>query len=186
MTSWIISDTHFNHRNILGFKAGDGSLVRGDRFSSVQEMNDCMFDNWVDTVKPGDLVYHLGDVVMGADETFERRFRGLPGRKRLIVGNHDDIPYLVRAGFFQKVLMWRMFPELGVILTHVPIHRESRLRLINKQGKYPEDAVELHNIHGHIHQWDPPEGNYFNACVERTDYRPLNLEDLAKQLTSQS
>jgi calcineurin-like phosphoesterase family protein len=181
--AWLISDTHFDHANILTFRGGDGELIRGDRFASVEQMNQEMYDHWAETVAPGDIVYHLGDVMMGEKESTVETIRKLPGRKRLIVGNHDDIPFLVGTGIFQKVQMWRMFPELGVLLSHVPIHRESKLRLLNRKGKYPEDAVELYNIHGHIHQWDPPEGRYFNVCVEKTDYRPINLEELTNRLT---
>ena len=36
---WVISDTHFNHANILKFTdSNTGELIRGARFSSVKEI----------------------------------------------------------------------------------------------------------------------------------------------------
>src|SRR6056297_2500022 len=109
---WVISDTHFFHSNILKFTdSTTGKLIRGSRFDSVEEMNECMLDNWNSVVKPGDKVYHLGDVFIGPKEDFQKFWPKLNGGKRLIVGNHDDIKFLASGGFFQKVQMWRMFPE---------------------------------------------------------------------------
>ena len=63
---WVMSDTHFRHKNILTFRdSSTGKLVRGDDFASVDEMDEHMIERWNSVVKQGDLVYHLGDVVMG-------------------------------------------------------------------------------------------------------------------------
>jgi hypothetical protein len=49
---WIVSDTHFGHSNILGFMHTDGSLIRGNRFSSVEEMDEHMIERWNSVVPP--------------------------------------------------------------------------------------------------------------------------------------
>ena len=54
---WFISDTHFNHEGILGFKDYIGKPVR--EFANVNEMNEAMMDNWNSVVKPNDVVYPL-------------------------------------------------------------------------------------------------------------------------------
>ena len=41
--TFVISDTHFNHAGILEFKDYIGKPVRD--FDSVDQMNECMFDN---------------------------------------------------------------------------------------------------------------------------------------------
>ncbi len=163
-TIWTISDTHFFHENILKFERG-GKLIRPG-FANIAEMNELIADNWADTVKDGDIVYHLGDVFLGHKPEFEILWKSLPGRKRLIVGNHDDIKYLARGNFFQKINMWRMLPELGVLLSHVPLHPE-------------HIRDDLINVHGHIHQNDSPAGNYINVCVEKTNYNLINLEEIS-------
>ncbi len=162
---WLISDTHFNHANILKFDDG-----RGDDFLSVDYMNKVMYERWNDSVKPGDIVYHLGDVFMGDREWFSKFWPKLHGRKRLIVGNHDDIKFLSRGSFFQKVQMWRIIPEYGVVLTHVPIV------LGEDHPKYK------YNIHGHTHRYIVPDSRYLNVCVENTDYAPIKLEDVIQKL----
>lgn len=176
---WITSDTHLFHSNILTFKdSKTGKLVRGDKFANVDEMNEYILEKWNSVVKPGDRVYHLGDVFIGPKEDFSRFWPKFNGSKNLIVGNHDDIRFLSSGGFFKKVQMWRMFPEFGLMLSHVPLHESGLLRLKDKKGKFPDDAETLCNVHGHIHQHPSPEGPYRNVCVEKTDYTPVNIEEL--------
>lgn len=161
---WVTSDTHFNHQNILKFKEDDGVTPVRD-FDSVQEMNETLIDNWNSVVKQGDKVYHLGDVFFGPKEEFKILWPRLNGKKRLIVGNHDDIKFLSQGNFFQKVYMWRLFKEFGIILTHVPINQDN-FRVGSK------------NVHGHIHTKKSPNGPYQCVCVEQTNYTPVNIEDL--------
>ena len=175
---WIISDTHFQHENILKFTDRDGNLVRGHLFKDVDEMDEHMIERWNSVVKQGDIVYHLGDVVMGSREWFKRNWPRLNGSKRLIVGNHDDIPFLSSGGFFKKVSMWRMFPEFGLMLSHVPLHPSNLLRLAERSGTWPDDCETLLNLHGHIHQNLSPEGPYRNMSVEAINYTPVNIEEL--------
>lgn len=176
---WVISDTHFRHANILKFTdSTTGKLVRGDDFKDVDEMDEHMIERWNSVVKQGDIVYHLGDVVIGDQEWFKKNWPRLHGSKRLIVGNHDDVKFLASGGFFQKVSMWRMFPEFGLMLSHVPLHQSGLLRLVDKNGKYPEDCETLLNVHGHIHQNPSPDGPYRNVSVEAINYTPVNIEEL--------
>lgn len=176
---WVISDTHFNHANILKFTdSATGELIRGARFSTVKEMDDYMIEQWNATVKPGDKVYHLGDVMFGDKEYFQSMWPKLHGSKRLIVGNHDDIKYLSSGGFFAKVHMWRMFSEFGLLFSHVPIHQSGLYRVPSLDGKWPDDCEHLLNVHGHIHQNASPPGPYRNMSVEAINYTPVNIEDL--------
>jgi calcineurin-like phosphoesterase family protein len=173
MTSniWVISDTHFSHSNILRFTDSQGNPVRPG-FSSVEHMNECMIDSWNAVVRPGDKVYHLGDVFFGDRSVFQHLWPKLHGSKRLIVGNHDDIPYLSCGGFFKQVYMWRMFTEFGLLLSHVPLHIDSLYR--SKSDK------PMLNVHGHIHNNPSPPGPYHCVCVEHTNYTPVNIETLAQ------
>ncbi|MFS0643854.1 hypothetical protein [Siminovitchia sp. 179-K 8D1 HS] len=53
MSVYFISDTHFSHRKILDFE--------NRLYSSVEEMDECMIENWSSTITDNDIVYHLGD-----------------------------------------------------------------------------------------------------------------------------
>lgn len=172
---WVISDTHFGHSNILKFTDNDGNLIRGDRFSSVEEMDEAMIANWNSVVKPGDKVYHLGDVFMGPKEEFIKKWKRLNGQKRLILGNHDDAKFFAKHELVAKIDVWRMFPEFGLLLTHVPVHN-STLR----EGRFRSngDSAEMVNVHGHIHQNASPTENHRCVCVEHIDFTPINIEEL--------
>ena len=126
-----------------------------------------MIQNWNKTVSDRDIVYHLGDVFFG------KGHRALPllnGRKRLILGNHDNGKSKYLQDNFQKIAVWRMFPEFNCCLTHVPI-------LIPQCGKFEW------NIHGHIHNNLPPTDRHINVSVEITGYTPVDLEFLYENIT---
>lgn len=180
---WVTSDTHFNHSNILTFTDDNGNPIRPG-FSSVKEMDECLIENWNSVVKPGDKIYHLGDVVMGNEpmQWMDTFWPKLNGSKRLIVGNHDNIKKLVAGNYFAKVSMWRLFTEFGLLLTHVPVH-QSNIKLYIAEGDYEEGdcgskQVSFLNVHGHIHQNASPQGPYKCVCVEQTAFTPVNIEDL--------
>ena len=62
---WLISDTHFGHENILNFIDSRTGLKVRPGFANVDEMDECMVENWNSVVKKGDKVWHLGDVMFG-------------------------------------------------------------------------------------------------------------------------
>jgi calcineurin-like phosphoesterase family protein len=152
---WVTSDTHFGHSNIIKYCQRP--------FASSEEMDEALADNWRKTIKNEDIVYHLGDVYFGKRPEFLKR---LPGRKRLILGNHDNGKDQFLQQVFEKILVWRQWPEFGLLLTHVPVHA-SALNV-----KWPR------NVHGHIHEKQSPAPEYVNVSVEQTNYTPINIEEL--------
>ena len=165
--TFVISDTHFNHAGILDFKDYIGKPVRG--FDSVEQMNQCMLDNWNDTVGPKDTVIHCGDVLFGLDKVdwLTANFAKLPGKKRLVLGNHDNPKHL--APFFKDIQLWIDMP--GFIFTHTPLHEST----LAEAHRFKEPKL---NVHGHIHTNPSPEGPYKCVCVEQINYTPVDIEDL--------
>lgn len=164
---FIISDTHFGHANILKFTREDGSRLRV--FKDVDQMDEIMVERWNRVVRPQDKVYHLGDVA------FNKRWSILArcnGHKRLVLGNHDPSDLRLLSPYFEAFYSSRLIDRL--VLTHIPIHRDS----INGVA----------NVHGHVHnnlsalRLGP---KYFNACVEVIDYTPISLEDLQRRVRKQ-
>lgn len=176
---WLISDTHFGHANILNFKGEDGIPFRGKDFNTCTEMDELMVQKWTENIKPDDKVYHLGDVMFGDKERFNKLWARLPGHKRLILGNHDDGHFLAGVNpvngqhYFEKIMVWRFFREYDLILTHVPMQLENT---------YEGEQKAYWNVHGHIHNNPPATSRHINISVEQTGYGPVHLETLAQSL----
>lgn len=176
--TWVISDTHFRHANLLNFRGHDGNLVRGNLFDSIDQHDEYMIAQWNRYVKPGDTVYHLGDVFFGDREWFENNWPRLNGTKHLIAGNHDNLDYLVAGGFFETVSVWKLFPSLNLVFTHIPVHEKSAMMWGSKETGLRKEPVQLLNVHGHIHENPSPPGPYRCVSVEQIDYTPINIEEL--------
>jgi len=166
--TWVISDTHFNHAAILTFNDKVGKPVRP--FDNVDQMNECIMDNWAAVVKPEDTIYHLGDVMFGHNkvEWLEKNFAKLPGKKMLTLGNHDNVKFL--APFFKDIQFW--FNVDNLVLTHMPLHPQT----MDENKRW--DHKDVTNVHGHTHTNPSPKGPYKCVSVEQTDYKPVNIEEL--------
>lgn len=169
---WLISDTHFWHDNIYTFTGADGRRIR-ERFANAVEGDGHMIQRWHDLVKAQDHIYHLGDVCMNREnhgaEWFVKLIKGLPGHKRLILGNHDHLKmkWYIEAGF-QKIRSASLVE--GMLLSHYPLHQASLTFKVKG------------NIHGHIHQHPDVSPQHLNVSVERTNYEPIPIEEAARQL----
>lgn len=160
---WVVSDTHFGHENIISYCQRP--------FANAEIMDENLIDNWNSVVKDGDIVYHLGDVYFGVNG--REALSKLKGRKRLILGNHDNGKDQILQRHFQKIMVWRMFPEYGLLLTHVPVHESSLERW--EGGELVRTFL---NVHGHIHDKTSPSTNHQNVSVEQTNYTPIHIDEL--------
>jgi calcineurin-like phosphoesterase family protein len=172
--TFLISDSHFGHANtFLKFKQADG-VTPLRPFTSVEEMDETMVENWNRVVKPHDKVYHLGDVVI--NRKYLSTLGRLNGDKVLIKGNHDIWHLKDFAEHFRDIRGYHVMD--GLIMSHVPIHVDSLARF----GC---------NVHGHLHinrvlmaggSIDP---RYFNVGVECINYTPMSLEDVKSAILAQ-
>ena len=85
MTTWVTSDLHFGHKNIMSFCPQTRARFRND----VTYMNSAMVEEWNAKVQPEDTVYILGDVAFMSGSDAGRMMNRLNGTKILIKGNHD-------------------------------------------------------------------------------------------------
>lgn len=166
---WLISDTHFGHENILKYE--------NRPFKDIDEMDEKMVENWNSVVKQGDKVYHLGDVWMGSGERAYKTLSRLNGKKRLVLGNHDDVKSAPIMKWFQKVYLFRSFKEFGLTLSHVPMHPGS-IKWVDDGGI---------NVHGHIHSktvqmggtlFNHDDDRYRCVSVEHINYTPINIDEV--------
>lgn len=160
---WFISDTHFGHQNIIRYC--------NRPYHTYLDMDQALIENWNSVVKKGDYVYHLGDFFMEGPQTEQDKsyrdyiLSSLNGRITLILGNHDDVKYLMKTGRFHDIVLWKPWHNGELLFSHIPLHQDS----IHK-GRI--------NVHGHTHNLGSPKGPYKSVCVELTNYTPINLEQL--------
>jgi len=162
---WFSSDHHFSHTNILTFKRDDGTPLRP--FSSVEEMDETMIENWNKVVGENDRIYHLGDLAMH-NRALNSIMPRLNGRKVLIKGNHDANTANNYLKYFDDI---RAFDRKdNYILAHVPIH--------------PSSLGRFRQLHGHLHYRHvllddgSKDERYFNVSVECHNYAPISLEQV--------
>lgn len=171
-SKFVISDTHWNHDNILTFLRRSGKKVRPE-FSSVSEMNETIAYRWNSVVSPGDTVYHCGDVAFRKDLSILKR---LNGRKILILGNHDNCDMLEYAEYFEEIYSILKLPKIGIIMTHAPMHIDCiKKKYMNVHGHIHEDIVSTNAriLEVDFHQ---QHLKYFNACVEHHNYTPVHMD----------
>lgn len=162
--TWVWSDTHFGHKNII--KYADGMRP----YESVEEMNAAMLRNALAVVKPYDTLIFGGDIAFMSVNAMNQILHQIPGWKIQIVGNHDMdrsgalIPYHMDE---RHLCMVRDIPgtEFQLLFTHYPL------------DTVPPNCV---NIHGHIHQHKANDFN-INICVEHTGCAPINIKEIEQR-----
>lgn len=159
---FVISDTHFGHKKVIEFEQ------KHRPFSTIEEHDETLVDNWNKVVNKRDSVWHLGDVVFGL-KNFSILGR-LNGKKRLVLGNHDHYPAERYLKYFSRVMGVSKYKD--VLLSHVPMHPE-------QLGRFRK------NIHGHTHSHrvkivgsDEIDERYISVSVEQTGLKPIPLDEL--------
>lgn len=174
---FVISDTHFCHKNILTFMDSrtPNTLLRPG-FMDVDHMNEIIIQNWNKVVQPQDKVYHLGDFTFGSKNNIEKIAPRLNGHKRLILGNHDyDAKFYYP--YFEQVMSWRQFGldkfKRPVFLCHYPLDIAA----------FDYRARDALNIHGHLHSSITDKPYHVNVCVEKINYTPRTIEEIIDENT---
>ena len=160
MGKYVASDTHFNHENIIKYC--------NRPFSSVEEMNLKLIDNWNSVIKPEDTVFFLGDFCLGGKEDIINIGSKLNGHKVMIMGNHDKgTATTYKAAGFETVYKKPAiiyFPEEDITIEF---------------SHAPKDS-EYFNIHGHMHDNGVNDEKHYCACLEMNDYKPIPLNNIIK------
>lgn len=139
MKTWITSDLHFGHKNIMKFCPQTRARFRDD----LAYMNNAMVEEWNARVEPGDLVYILGDVAFMSGSDAGRIMNRLNGDKILVEGNHDRKTLMDETfrGAFKEIHKYLDITYDGhkCVMFHYPIHEWDQMH-----------RGALH-FHGHLH-----------------------------------
>lgn len=162
MAHWYTADPHFGHENIITYC--------NRPFRDADEMDAAILANYADCVAPDDDFWIIGDFGFGGipRAAFLRSvFDRLPGRKHLIVGNHDGKATLGLP--WASVSQLTEFKDGGqrVVLCHYPMITWNGARY---------GAIQ---IFGHVHDNWLGTRNSVNAGVDVWDFKPVRIQDLA-------
>lgn len=169
---WFSSDLHFNHNK--------GFLFEPRGFQSIEEHDAKIIENWNSVVAPDDIVFLLGDLMMGANyENGIKKIKQLNGLKFHIRGNHDTdnkieqyatIPNYNCLGWAETLIYkkWRFF------LCHYPT-------MINN---YPPESKKF-CLHGHTHHSNKLEyiqNGCYNVNIDAHNNFPVCLDQILDDL----
>jgi len=170
---FFTSDTHFGHQPEFLWKP------RG--FSSVEEMDETIIENWNKVVKPTDIVYHLGDTILNDNAHGLECFKRLNGQIFLIYGNHDsdarknllftELPGKMLGGWYAWLIKYN---KLSIYMSHYP----------TLTSNYDEKHFSQHvlSLHGHTHQrtnWlDPKNPFLYHVGLDSHNNTPVHIDEV--------
>jgi calcineurin-like phosphoesterase family protein len=181
---WFTGDHHFFHGGILHPEHGSS---RAARWSTLDEMNAALLEQWRDTVGPRDVVYSIGDLFfrVGVAKVM-RLLRDLSGYQiNLIGGNHDDaiLRKLARRGELPANVRLIAEPMDAFVSLDFRIDGRQVFMRHFPDEEWPGREQGTFLLHGHSH------GNYDNAAA-RLDVgwdvhgRLLSFEDVRGYFTA--
>jgi calcineurin-like phosphoesterase family protein len=159
VTVFFASDTHFCHALVAG--------LRG--FASTQEHDEAIIERWNSVVRPGDMVWHLGDVGVGNELGILAVATHLNGAKHLVAGNHDrcwpghrDARKHQRRWLevFESVQAFAKVRIEGrtVLLSHLPYDGGGDHTTEERYPQFRLPDLGGWLIHGHTHQPERIDG----------------------------
>lgn len=174
---FLTSDLHLSH--IKSF------LWEPRGFTSVEEMNEKIVQNWNSVVKENDIVYNLGDMCLSDTEGALPYLARLNGTQIWIRGNHDTdnritlvtkaCPYIHLLGGLDasyatilKSGKWHFY------LSHYPTLTANR-----------EDWRKVYNLCGHSHtqdRWADWDKRCYHVEMDAHKCFPVNLEEIKSDI----
>lgn len=175
---FVCSDMHFGHANIIKYC--------NRPFRDVDHMDEALIENWNEVVRPGDLVYHLGDFCWGADAT--KYTSRLNGDIVNIRGNHDRGAIYAKA--FYRQIDEAIVPWMDglVYMNHYPVWMYQYDAAGGELWRSHQDrspGVKHVLLYGHVHNGEedvPPPAWAMNISIEKLNYEPKELGAIVSPL----
>lgn len=172
---FVTSDLHLGHRKEFLYEP------RG--FSSIEEHNEAIINNWNEVVGDDDIVYLLGDSCMGTDlQGAYDKLSKLKGQKYFLRGNHcsdNKVKIYEQVG---TVLGWSTMIKVhkqSIYLSHYPCLCD------NYDSDKPLKAKIL-NVCGHRHvqdkwfDWD--KGLIYHVELDAHNNYPVDIEQILTEV----
>ena len=149
MKIWIISDTHFNHANII-------------EFCKRPENHESLLYSSLIRIKKEDCLIHLGDVCLGNDLVVHNNIATLPCRKILVKGNHDGKSWswymehgwdfvcdAFRLNYCGKIIMFSHIPQAWDGVWDINVH--GHLHNIGRAKEIKHEMRKWHRLYAPEH-----------------------------------
>jgi calcineurin-like phosphoesterase family protein len=172
---FVTADLHLNHTNIIKYC--------GRPFSSVEDMNRTILDNWYSTISEEDTVYILGDFWWNPRKEYplyQEFFTDMgypgspPGKKILIRGNHDKA---IDEWLFDMVYdLYTISIDIGegYPVPLVMSHYAMRVWDCSHYGSF--------HLFGHSHGTLDGYGRSIDVGVDTNEFKPYLLTDVVERL----
>lgn len=171
MEIWFTSDLHLNHDKPFLYEP------RG--FTNIKEMNEAIIERWNSVVKPNDIVYNLGDSIMGNQIEAINYYKKLNGTSFMIWGNHctDNKKNLltehcnITGGWYAYLIKYN---KMNIYMSHYP----------TLTANYDDKHFSQHvlALHGHTHQQTnflyPNNPFCYHVGMDSHDCKPVNIEEI--------
>lgn len=156
-------------------------------FTSSQEHDNEVIKRWNSVVTPDDIVYHLGDVMLGDNDYGINCLKRLNGHIKIIPGNHDTPTRLnlyktldnVEILGYAEVLKYKKY---NFYLSHYPT-------MTSNLEKAPYLRMHLINLYGHTHQKKPffQDIPYmFHVGMDSNNNTPVLLDDAIQLMKAET
>ena len=177
---WVTSDLHFGH---------DRQFIWGPRgFSSIEEHDHTIIENWNNLVSWDDEIWLLGDCMLGDNDAGCRKLNQLAGNIYILAGNHDTSTRIqlysnIRSTIHTMGLAYILkYQGISFYMSHYPT-------MTSNLEKGPELRRHVINLFGHTHQ----KSNFYNDIpymyhvgVDSHDCKPISLDDIIDDIKKET
>ncbi len=164
---FLISDTHFDHENIIRFC--------NRPFRSLEEMQKTLVNRWNLTVTNEDTVYFLGDMTYGKKrQPIDYWLGKLNGKIKFIRGNHDEDEVITKATELSEKYPL-VYQGNKFLLMHDPY------RPANWDGWLIHG--DKHNNNLEDYPFMNHEKKTINICSELVGYAPIAIDKIILNLS---
>lgn len=170
------SDLHFGHATL--------AKIRG--FDSVTEMDEALIAKWTRRVGFSDEIYVLGDCSFHKKGGFRSILARLPGKKHLILGNHDsEIRHRPKAWITPEAFA----TVQDYLEIRVPQAKNVKICMFHYgQRVWNESHYGSIQLHGHSHGSLSPHGRSVDVGVDANwitpELRPVSLDEVLAYMST--
>lgn len=182
---FFTSDTHFGHSKIIDYCKRP--------FSSIEEHDKTLIQNWNNVVGQDDTVFHLGDFAYGNSQFIANIIKQLNGNIILIKGNHDlrnmnptlynifsDVVYQARILIDKQTVYLNHFPFLCFEHGDINLYKDNySVQLFGHVHSGPLTSSEDVN---RLNILFPTQ---YDVGVDNNNYTPISWIDVKNKIKQQ-